>query len=139
MVRRLLPLALLLFAGTTPAQDLPPPSPADLARGLRDNGMADLALEYLSEVAATAPPDVQKVLPLERAKCRLELATTENDESLRVALVAEAKKEFDQFVKGNPGHPRLPEAAVALAQLQTLDGKTQLQRQIARRADAEMA
>ncbi len=130
MVRRLLPLALLLLAAPAPApaQDMPPPAPPDLARGLRDNGMADLALEYLAEIAATAPPDVQKVLPLERAKCRLELATTENDESLRVALVAEAKKEFDQFVKGNPGHPRLPEAAVALAQLQTLDGKTQLQR-----------
>ncbi len=128
MARRLLPLALLLLAGSAPAQDLPPPSPADLARGLRENGLADLALEYLTEVAATSPPDVQKVLPLERAKCRLELATTESDDALRSALVADAKKEFDAFVKGNPGHPRLPEAAVALAQLQTLDGKTQMQR-----------
>lgn len=128
MVRRLLPLALLLLAGSALAQDLPPPSPVDLVRGLRENGMADLALEFLIETAPTASPEVQKVLPLERAKCRLELATTENDESLRTVLVAEAKKEFDQFVKGNPGHPRLPEGAVALAQLQTLDGKTQLSR-----------
>ncbi len=128
MARPLLPLALLLLAGSAPAQDLPPPSPSDLARGLRESGMADLALEYLSEVAATSPPDVQKVLPLERAKCRLELAAGESDDALRSALVSEAKKEFDAFVKGNPGHPRLPEAAVALAQLQTLDGRTQLQR-----------
>lgn len=128
MSRRLVPLAVLLVASSAPAQELPPPSPFDLSRGLRESGMPDLALEYLTDLSKAAPADVQKVLPLERAKCRLDLAGTESDEALRSALVAEAKREFDQFVKANPGHPRLPEAAVALAQLQTLDGKTQVQR-----------
>ena len=136
MARRLGPLTLLLLAATfAPAQDLPPPSPTDLARGLRESGMADLALEYLAELAGKVPADVQKVLPLERAKCRLELASTESDADLRAGLVAEAKAEFDAFVKANPGHPRLPEASVALARLQSLEGKTQLQR--ARKLPAE--
>jgi hypothetical protein len=129
MARRSGPLVVLLFAvGFAPAQDLPPPSPLDLARGLRENGMPDLALEYLTDLAGKASPEVQKVLPLERAKCRLELATAESDDTLRAALVSEAKQEFERFTRANPGHPRLPEAAVALAQLQTLDGKTQVQR-----------
>lgn len=129
MARRFGPLVVLLaLVGSVPAQDLPPPSPLDLARGLRESGMADLALEYLTEVAAKAPAEVQKVLPLERAKCRLELAGTESDDAVRSGLVAEAKAEFDAFVRANPGHPRLPEASVALAQLQSLEGKTQLQR-----------
>lgn len=138
MACRLGLLVVLLLAGFVSAQDLPPPSPVDLARGLRENGQADLALEYLDELAAKAAPDVLKVLPLERAKCRLELAATESDDTLRTALVAEAKREFDAFVKANAGHPRLPEAAVALAQLQTLEGKTQVQR-ANRLSDAQRA
>lgn len=138
MACRLGLLALLLFIGSVSAQDLPPPSPVDLARGLRENGMADLALEYLDELAAKTTPDVLKVLPLERAKCRLELATSESDDALRTALVAEAKREFDAFVKANAKHPRLPEAAVALARLQTLEGKSQVQR-ANRLADAQRA
>lgn len=128
MSRRFVPLAVLLVVSSAPAQELPPPSPVDLSRGLRENGMSDLALEYLADLGKTAPADVQKVLPLERAKCRLDLAGTESDDALRSALVAEAKRELDGFVKANAGHPRQPEAAVALAQLQTLDGKTQIQR-----------
>lgn len=128
MSRRLSCLLGVLLAPVALAQDLPPPQPTDLARGLRENGQADLALEYLADLAGKAPANVQKLLPLERAKCRLELAAGESDDTLRSALVAEAKKEFDAFVKGNAGHPRLPEAAVALAQLQTLEGKTQVQR-----------
>lgn len=131
MPRRPGPLALLpllLAAGFAPAQDLPPPSPTDLARGLREAGLPDLALEYLDDLSKTAPADLQKVLPLERAKCRLKLAATETDDSVRGGMAADAKREFGAFVKANPGHPRLPEAAVAVAQLQTIEGKAQLQR-----------
>nr|MCU0703059.1 hypothetical protein [Fimbriiglobus sp.] len=117
-----------LLAAPVFAQELLPPSPVDLVRGLREGGMADLGLEYLADLAKVASPEVAKVLPLERAKCRLDMARTESDDTLRAALVSEAKREFDAFVKGNSGHPRLPEAAVALAQLQTLEGKGQLQR-----------
>lgn len=139
MPRRLVLVVLLLAAGSAPAQDLPPPSPADLARGLREGGLPDLALEYLDDLSKTASPDLKKVLPLERAKCRLELAVGETEDAVRAGMVADAKREFDAFVKGNPGHPRLPEAAVALAQLQTIEGKAQLQRSRRVPADQQAA
>lgn len=128
MPRRLVLVLLLSAAGSAPAQDLPPPSPIDLARGLRESGMPDLALEYLADISKSAPNDLRRVLPLERAKCRLELAAVEMEDAVREGMVSDAKREFDLFVKANPGHPRLPEAAVALAQLQTIEGKGLLQR-----------
>ena len=121
--------ASILFLGPLlRSQDLPPPTPVDLVRGLRENGLPELALEYLAELSVKPPPDLAKVLPLERAKVRLELATAETDEGLRGVQIAQAKLELDAFLKGNPNHPRTPEAAVAIAQLLTLEGKTQLQR-----------
>jgi hypothetical protein len=105
---------------------LPPPNPFDLARGLREAGMADLALEYLGELSAKSPPDVMAVLPLERAKCLLELANHETDESVRSGMMSEAKAAFDQFLKTSAKHPRSPEASVALARLLTLEGKSKL-------------
>lgn len=119
-----------------PAQNLPPPNPIDLVRGLRESGQADLALEYLTDVAAKASPDVVTVLPLERAKCQLELANLETDDSVRAGMVAEAKAGFDTFLKASANHPRAPEAAVALARLLTLEGKAKLQ-QAKKLTDAE--
>lgn len=124
---RLLAVAVLVaLPSVARSQDGTPPSPVDLARGLRENGMADLAVEYLNELK-TPPADVAPVLPLEKAKCLLELANLETDESVRTRLVAEAKAGFDQFLAAAKGHPRTPEAAVALARLLTIEGKAKLQ------------
>ena len=119
--------ALLLAAGGASAQELPPPSPVDLVRGLRESGMPDLAVEYLADLAVKPPADVAAVLPLERAKCLLDLANLETDETVRAGVIADAKAEFDKFLKAAPNHPRRAEAAVALARLLTLEGKARLQ------------
>jgi len=102
-------------------------SPTDLARGLRDNGMPDLALEYLDDLAkGKLSPDVLAVLPLERARARLELANDEPERGKRDALIARARAEFDQFLKANANHPRRAEAAISLARLLSVQAKAML-------------
>jgi hypothetical protein len=124
-----------------PQPDEPPPplplgtpNPLDLVRGLRDQGMADLALEYLRDLEAKPlPAAVKAELPLERAKCLLEAADDEPDEGTRVSLIGEAKDGFTAFLKQFPTHDRATEAYLALARLAALDAKAQLAR--ARRID----
>jgi len=109
-------------------------NPLDLVRGMRDNGLADLALEYLLELEKkTVPTAVKAEIPLERAKCLLEAADDEPDEGTRTSLIGEAKDGFTTFLTGNPTHPRAAEAFLALARLTSLDAKAQLSK--ARRID----
>lgn len=139
-------LALLAFALATPlpwfqAAAQPPadagPDPIDLVRGLRESGMSDLALEYLTDL--DKKPGVSEAvklqLPLEKAKCQLEAAVDEPDEGTRISLVGEAKEGFLTFVRNakNASHPRMPEAFLSLARLSSLDAKAQLAK--ARRMD----
>jgi|GEM_PF-1685899 len=105
-------------------------SPLDLARGLRESQLADLALEYLDQLAKleTLSAEDKILLPLERAKARLDIAKRDTDEASRDTAVNLAKSEFDAFIKGNPSHPRLPEARLALARVTFLQGRTFLTR-----------
>lgn len=119
-------LAAVLFALPAAAQ---PPTPLDLARGLRENGLADLALEYLDEQAAKNPSaEFQSVLPLERAIALLATADDETDAAARDGLTAQARDELERFLRANPKHPRGPEAAVALARATALTAKSALYR-----------
>lgn len=103
--------------------------PLDLARGLREIGMPDLALEYIDELAKQSlPADVRTVLPLERARTHLALAQLESEESVRDAGVAAAKSQFELFIKANPNHPRVPEAKLAQAQVTAMQAVGQLHR-----------
>src|SRR5438128_1597139 len=91
-----------------------PPNPFDLVRGLRENGLTDLAMEYLDREAGKNPsPEVQLILPLERGKVKLAVAEDESDDAERDKLVAEAQKDFRGFIQANSAqkHPRLAEAA----------------------------
>jgi hypothetical protein len=109
-------------------------SPLELVRGLREDGMADLALQYLEEIKGRPlPPEVSNLLPLERAKCLLDAASDESDEGTRTSLVGEAKDGFNAFLKNNADHPRAAEAYLALARLTSLEAKAQLSK--ARRAE----
>ena len=117
---------LALSAAPVAAQ---PGDPLDLARGLRDNGLADLAVEYLDRVAAGTPsPALAALLPLERAQARLDLAGDEADDAKRDALIAKAKAEFEQFLATQSNHPRRAEAAVALARVVSAQAKSVLSR-----------
>ena len=112
---------LLLTAPPAPAQ---PADPIDLARGLREGGLPDLALEFLQELSGKQPsPGALAVIPLERARARLELAAVEADDAKRGGLVNEAKADFDRFLAANATHPRRAEAALSLARLVSVQAK----------------
>ena len=109
-----LPLALIL-AGVGVAA---PPDPLDLARGLRETGSGELAVEYLDQLAKlNPPPELLAVLPLERAQTRVEMAAEEPDPAKRAAISAQARADFDAFLKTATRHPRRGEASAALAKL----------------------
>lgn len=117
-----------------PASPVLDGTPFDLVRGLREQGMADLALEYLRDLEKKAlTPALKAELPLEKAKCQLEAADEEADEGTRLSLIGEAKDLLNAFLKASPNHPRSAEARLALARLFSLDAKTQLAK--ARRID----
>ena len=120
--------SLALSASILPAQSLPPTSPSELIRGLREQGLSDLALEYIAENSNGWSADLKKEVALERAKCRLELASTEVDDGNRELQISTAKQEFQEFLAASPNHPRASEAAVSLARLLTLEGKGELQK-----------
>ena len=115
---------LLSLAGATAAAQPTPPDPIELVRGLRENGLPDLALDYLQDLAARRPtPGTLAVLPLERARAKLELAATETDDAKRSALLSESKADFDAFLAANASHPRRAEAALSLARLVSIEAK----------------
>jgi hypothetical protein len=120
--------ALVLSSQSVTAQDAAPQTPFDLARALRDSDQAELALEYLDDCAKTLPAEWQVTLPIERAKARIRLAAPETDEVKRDTLVNAAKAELQQFLKANASHPRAAEASMSLANVASLQGKSQLSR-----------
>lgn len=126
MSRLLVATALaLLFAAPATADA---PNPFDLVQGLRENGMSDLAIEYLDELSKTATADMKVVIPLEKAKTNLLLAQQETDEAVRDAAIALAKTDFGLFLLDHAKHPRAPEASLALARVLSLQAKTALNR-----------
>lgn len=117
----------LTLGPPTPAQ---PSHPLDLARGLRDSQLPDLALEYLADLAArTSDPDLSAEILLERAQARLAVAAAEPDEGKKDALAAEAMAEFDRFLATvSPRHPRRAEAATAQARATAVRARGRLAR-----------
>lgn len=128
MIRKIFLLAFVAFVGSQSAF-AQSPNPLDLVQGLRENGLSDLALEYLNDLQKKEPTgDLKVVLPLEMAKTRLLLAQTESDAVLRDGIIAGAKKDFDAFLKNHPDHPRSSEASLSLARVVSLQAKAQLSR-----------
>ena len=96
----------------------------DFVRALRARQYNDLALEYLQKISPNASPELAKELPLEFARTRLELAKHEHENSRRVALYAQARKDLEAVLKANP--EREGEARLEIAQVAVLQGKAQL-------------
>ena len=101
-----------------------PPNPLDLVEGLRTHDLPDLALQYLDEIAKTAPPDLKLVIPLEKARIRLSMADDEDDDGMRETLTAQARAELTTFLTKNATHPRAIEANVALARATAIQAKS---------------
>jgi hypothetical protein len=97
-------------------------------RELRSRGYNDLAREYLDKLAKNAPAALKKELPLERALTEMEAARDEPDGNKRIGLYAQAREQFEQFLRANPNHPRAAGTRLNIARATSLQGKTQLSR-----------
>ncbi len=106
----------------------------ELVRGLRENGMPDLALSYLEDLAKNKDkkddPTIKSQLPLELARTQLELAEVETDEGKREGLMNLARKGFTAFLNDpqTKDHPRRPEAAISMGRLTSLSARAALSR-----------
>ena len=128
--RRRLGWAVLLLGMLVGLSRAEPPSPFELARGLRQSGRADLALEYLQEVEKRLSPQDQKALPLEQALCLLAEAQEQAEEGKRDSLLGEARLRLDQFLQSQSKHPRRVEANLALADVLAVQAQAQLSRSL---------
>lgn len=107
------------------------PSPLRLAQGLRDQGLADLAMQYLDGLDPKSLTDADRsAIPLEKAKTKLVMANEETEEAAKAALFAQVKTELNSFLKtpANAKHPRRAEANLSLARLTSLEAKALLGR-----------
>lgn len=79
----------------------------EFIEGLRQRGYYDTALQYIESLEGrpNLPPDIQVVLPYERAQTLLDNARTlKNLNDQRKQLDA-SQASFEQFVKASPSHP----------------------------------
>jgi hypothetical protein len=129
-MKKIILVVFLLCLVALPSVGQEPPYAEDLqfVRELRNRGYNDLAREYLDKLAKSAGPALKKELPLERALTEMEAAADEPDSSKRIALYAQAHREFSEFLRANPRHPRAAETKLDIARATTLQGKTQLGR-----------
>jgi hypothetical protein len=127
-----------LFAAAAPAAE----PHLQFARGLRENGLPDLAVDYLQRLAGHNPPaDVAALIPLEIARARLDVAVQEGDAKKRDKQFAAARAAYETFLKANANHPRAAEAKLDLARLVALQGKhllSQARRQESKSAQKDM-
>ncbi|HLW64109.1 MAG TPA: tetratricopeptide repeat protein [Gemmataceae bacterium] len=100
----------------------------DLIRGLRAQGEPQLALELLQKLNEKPPPELATTLQLELARTRMEMALQESEEGKRLAMFAQARTEFDNFLKLNPNHPLAPQASFEIARLIASQGREHLNR-----------
>jgi hypothetical protein len=121
-------LFLLLVASSSLGQEVSHEEDLQFVRELRSRGYNDLAREYLDKLAKNASTALKKELPLERALTEMEAATDEPDSIKRIALYAQAREQFQQFLRANPNHPRAADTQFDIARATTLQGKTQLSR-----------
>src|SRR5213078_1233692 len=98
----------------------------ELIRALRAQGEPGLAMEYIQSKLATPPAELAAILPLEIARTRVELALQENEEGKRLAMFAEARKEFENFLEKDPKNPLAPQARFEIARLISSLGKEHL-------------
>jgi tetratricopeptide (TPR) repeat protein len=100
------------------------PPHLDFVHGLEARGMPDLALQYLEELAKKPPAGLVPLLPLELGKARLALAALTPDSGQRGELQRRAQTDLAQFIKKSGNLPQAADAAVALARISMLEGKT---------------
>jgi hypothetical protein len=133
MIRRPLGLALVAAFLLPPlAARAEEPPHLDFVRGLRERHYTDLALEYLQKLQQRKDlsPEVTARLPLELARTQLDKAADTPDLGDRLALFAEARKQFEDFLTKHPNSPLVNQARLDMADVAVRQGQTQLSRTI---------
>ena len=92
---------------------------SEFFQGLRDRGYYDLATEYLESVRkqSDAPLIIKETAEYEFGRLLLDEASKSGDLMRRKDLLDQARAKLDAFTRGNPNHPKAPEALVELARL----------------------
>lgn len=93
-----LTLAVLVVGPAVVLADESPVTQIKFARELRERHLADLALEYLTQLSKNPPPALAPLLPLELAKARVGVAL-EKAPVERLALLTDARKDLEAFAK----------------------------------------
>lgn len=120
---------LALLAAVAAGLLAPPPARGEephlqFARALRENGLPDLAADYLQRLdPKKLSPETAALVPLEVARARFDVATQEGDAGKRTRQFAAARAAYEAFLKSHPNHPKAAEARLDLARLVALQGK----------------
>src|SRR5438874_13210320 len=89
---------LVALAGFIAAQVRAEEPHLQFARALRENGLPDIAADYLQHLAGRKlPPDLAALVPLEAARARLDIAAQEGDTKKRNQQFAEARTAYEAF------------------------------------------
>lgn len=91
----------------------------EIIRALRAAGDAELAQRYIEQrLPKNLPEPIQRLVLLEQARVRIDLAQDEPELSKRQALLALARKEFDDYLKtSKPDDPQTSQVRFELARL----------------------
>lgn len=129
MNRRFAILSLCVVLGSAwsvQAQVVSPQEELRFVNELRQQGSNDLALRYLERLSKNPPAELAAEMPLEMAKTRLAAAANEPDSTRRLAAYGQAQKEFTDFLRTHPNHPRSAEIKLELAHVSVQRGKAEL-------------
>lgn len=95
----------------------------DFVRGLRSQGMTDIALDYLTELARNPSPRHDPLIELEIAKARADFAGSEPDERRKLAAFAAAEAAFRDLLTRLDDPVLASETQLELARLIAQHGK----------------
>ncbi len=95
----------------------------DFVERLRASGLADIAVEYLDEVAKRPPAELVNRLPYERAKSLAALAELQDDDTKRDERLTHAREALEAYLKSGLNARALADARFELARLLVRQGR----------------
>ncbi len=128
-MKRLCAAALLAVLAAAPAARSEEPY-LEFIRNLRKT-YPDLALDYLTRLGEKPPPSVAKYIPLEKARTRLDLASTVPELDERLEQYKNARLEFEEFLANDKNNPLAATIEMDIGRVLVLQGRTQLSRALA--------
>jgi hypothetical protein len=100
--------------------------------GLRQQGLHEVALEYLAEVrnSPLLSASSRAVWSYEEGRTLIEMARAERDASLRTKHLEQARRDFEDFLKLNSAHPLSGSAALQLGNVIVERGRVDLEKSL---------